>query len=54
MSGLRFLSDLQPILVPRNVKQVHNAEASLMQEFRLSHDALYNLHEMAYDTSVFS
>ena len=46
-------SDLQPVLAPRNVKQVHNAQASQRQEFRLSHDALYNLHEMAYDTSGF-
>ena len=46
-------SDLQPVLIPRNVKQVHNAQASQRQEFRLSHDALYNLHEMAYDTSGF-
>ena len=46
-------SDHQPVLAPRNVKQVHNAQASQRQEFRLSHDALYNLHEMAYDTSDF-
>ena len=40
-------------MAPRNVKQVHNAQDSQRQEFRLSHDALYNLHEMAYDTSGF-
>ena len=45
--------DLQPVLIPRNVKQVHNAQASERQRFRLSHDALYNLHEMAYDSSGF-
>ena len=32
-------SDHQPVLAPRNVKQVHNAQASQRQEFRLSHDA---------------
>ena len=53
VSGPCCSSDLQSVLVPRNVKQVHNAQASLRQKFRLSHDALYNLHEMAYDTSGF-
>ena len=46
-------ADLQPVLVPQNVKQVRNAQASQRQAFRLSHDALYNLHEMAYDRCGF-
>lgn len=53
VSGPCCSSDLQPVLIPRNVKQIHNAQASQRQQFRLSHDALYNLHEMAYDTSGF-
>lgn len=38
---------------PRNVKQVSNVQVSQRQAFRLSHDALYNLHEIAYDTCGF-
>lgn len=46
-------SDLHPVLAPRNIKQIRNAQALQRQTFRLSHDSLYNLHEMAFDTSGF-
>ena len=46
-------SDLQPVLAPRNVKQIRNAQASQRQKCRLSHDTVYNLFEMAYDTQGF-
>ena len=45
--------DLQPVLAPRDVKQIRNAQLLQRQASCLSHDALYNLHEMAYDTSGF-
>ena len=35
--------DLQPVLTPRNVKQIRNAQSLQRQASRLSHDALYNL-----------
>ena len=41
------------ISLPRNVKQIQNARAQKRQKFRLSHDALYNLHELAYDLNGF-
>lgn len=36
-----------------NRKQVANMQALHRQKFRLSHDALYNLHELAYDITEF-
>ncbi len=38
---------------PRNTKQISNMQQSERQKSRLSHDALYNLHELAYDISPF-
>ena len=38
----------QPVLIPRNRKQVANMQAKLRQKIRLTHDALYNLHELSY------
>lgn len=43
----------QPSLVPRNSKQVINLQYKERQMTRLSHDALYNMHEMAYDLDGF-
>ena len=34
---------------PRNTKQVKNARSKMLERQRLSHDALYNLHELATD-----
>ena len=36
--------------VPRDQEQVRNALKASRRKFRLSRDALYNLHEIAYDT----
>ena len=49
----KYPSSLQTIYLPRNVKQIQNAQAQKRQTFRLSHDALYNLHEVAYDLNGF-
>ena len=50
---LKYPSSLQTIYLPRNVKQIQNAQAQKRQTFHLSHDALYNLHEVAYDLNGF-
>ena len=42
----------QPVLVPRDTTQI-NVQARNRQLFRLTHDALYNLHEIAYDLGDF-
>ena len=38
-----------PVLQPRNSKQVENVRVKKLQDQRISHDALYNLHELAVD-----
>lgn len=43
----------QPVLTPRDVTQIKNIQARNRQKFRLTHDALYNLHELAYDLGDF-
>jgi len=43
----------QPVLVPRNCKQIKNLQAKERQLSRLTHHALYNLHEIAYDMGDF-
>ena len=47
------LSEHQPVLVPRNSKQVDNMQLQTHQKFCLTHDALYNMHELAYDLGGF-
>ena len=46
-------SHLSAVLAPRNVKQIRNAQQSQRQAFRLSHDSVYNLFELAYDSCGF-
>ena len=43
----------QSVLLPRNQKQVENLKARYRQRFRISHDALYNLHELSHDIDIF-
>ena len=44
---------LQLVLVARNSKQIQNLQMKMHQRFRLTRDALYNLHELAYDLDGF-
>ena len=41
------------VLHPRNSKQVENIRFKQMQKRRISHDALYNVHELALDLPEF-
>ena len=41
------------VLTPRNSKQIKNMQMKHRQSLRLTHDALYNLHELAYDLNGF-
>ena len=41
------------VLQPRNKKQVKNARSKMLERQRLSHDSLYNLHELATDMPDF-
>ncbi len=45
--------DNQCVMLPRNCKQVKNLQSRSRQKLRLTHDALYNLHELAYDMRNF-
>lgn len=47
------LTEYQSHLVPRNSRQIINLQKKERQKLRLSHDALYNLHELAYDLKDF-
>lgn len=38
-----------PICMPRNSTQINNLQQRERQKIRLTHDAIYNLHEIAYD-----
>jgi hypothetical protein len=40
---------LQPAYMARNLRQVKNLQYQERQKCRLTHDALYNLHELAFD-----
>ena len=53
ISMSRCHSTLTPVLNPRNIKQVANHKTSERQRFRISHDELYNIHEIAYDLTGF-
>ena len=46
-------NEYQSIFTPKNPKQVSNLQSRQQQKLRLSHDALYNLHELCYDLEVF-
>ena len=45
--------ELVPVTTPRNMKQLRNHHhKQLVQLSRISHDDMYNLHEIAYDIST--
>ena len=37
------------VQLPKNRKQIKNLQSSSQQRLQISHDALYNLHELSYD-----
>ncbi len=43
----------QSILMPRNSEQIRNLQKKDRNKSRISHDAIYNLHEIAYDLGDF-
>lgn len=53
ISASQCHSTLSPVLNPWNIKQVANHKTLERQKFRISHDDLYNIHEIAYDLSGF-
>lgn len=45
--------DSVSICTPRNMKQLRNLRFQHLQQIRISHDTLFNLHEIAYDIPGF-
>lgn len=45
--------DHHAFLKPRNCRQIANVQFRERQQLRLTHDALYNVHEVAYDLAGF-
>ena len=43
----------KPEMAPRNSRQITNLQYKERQKYRMSHDALYNVHELAYDLNGF-
>jgi len=41
--------ELVPVTTPCNMKQLRNLRHKQLQLSRISHDDMYNLHEIAYD-----
>ena len=46
-------SSAVPVYTPRNVQQLRNLRFKELKRSRISQDALYNLHEIAYDIPGF-
>lgn len=44
---------LVPVQLPRNQKQLRNLRFKCLNQTRISHDTLFNIHEIAYDNPGF-
>ncbi len=40
-------------ILPRNSKQIANIQQREHKKFRITHDAIYNLHELAFNLEDF-
>ena len=49
VASLQGEPELVPVTTPRNMKQLRNLHYKQVQLSRISHDDMYNLHEIAYD-----
>jgi hypothetical protein len=53
VSTFNYPAQLSAVLQPSSTRQVTNHKSIERQRFRLSHDGLYNLHEISYDLCGF-
>lgn len=53
VAGAACDDDSAPVYTPRNLKQLRNLRHKHLNQLRISHDTLYNLHEIAYDIPGF-
>ena len=42
-----------PVMTPRNIKQLRNLRFKILNQSRIFQDALFNVHEIAYDIPGF-
>ena len=53
ISNPKCPAEFQSICLPRDSRQLINVQQKQRQKFRLTQDAIYNLHEIAYDMGDF-
>ena len=53
VAAMNCSSNAIPTNTPRNIKQLRNLRFQHLKQCRLSQDALYNIHEIAYDNPGF-
>ena len=53
VAGVACCPESAPVYTPRNIKQLRNLRHKHLNQMRISHDTLYNIHEIAYDTPGF-
>ncbi len=54
VAGMNCKPQNAPVQIPRNMKQLRNLRYKHLNQARISRDALYNLHEIAYDVPGFT
>jgi len=45
--------ELEPVMKPRNLKQVNNCQTATSKQKAMAHDAMYHVHELAYELAPF-
>ena len=53
VANIKCSNEVAPVFTPRNLKQLRNLRHKHLNEMRISHDTLYNVHEIAYDIPNF-
>ena len=53
VANVSCIPESAPVCTPRNLKQLCNLRSRQLKEMRISHDTLYNIHEIAYDLPDF-
>ena len=53
VAAMNSESSAVPVYTPRNIQQLRNLRFKKLKQSRISQDALYNLHEIAYDIPGF-
>ena len=49
VASMNTSPELVPVVVPRNMQQLRSMRHRVLQKSRISHDEIFNIHELAYD-----